>query len=125
MPIVSPSVCIEHMLLQISCQYETQCAPHSLSQLSSLLFFFSSLLACDMCWACAPKSRCHGSYMMSFSCYRTRSSSEGPAGVYLCLAHFEALDPPSCLPFGAHCVMEEVTGRAASQAAPPSPLHSY
>lgn len=27
------------------------------------------------------------------------------------LAHFEALDPLSCLPFGDHCVMEEVMAR--------------
>lgn len=27
------------------------------------------------------------------------------------LAHFEALDPPSCLPFGDHRVTEEVIAR--------------
>lgn len=87
-------------------------------------FLFFLLLAtwCDMCWACAPKPRCHGSYMMAFSCYKTRSSSKRPVGFYLCLAYFEALDPPSCLPFGAHCVTEEVTERAVSLAALPPPF---
>lgn len=51
---------------------------------------------------------------MAFSCYNTHLSSMKPVGLNLCLAHFEALDPPLCLPFGAHCVMEEVTGRTAS-----------
>lgn len=88
-------------------------------------FFPSSATRCDMCWACAPKPRCHGSYMTAFSCYKTRSSSKGGLlGFYLCLAYFEALDPLSCLPFGAHCVMEEVTERAASLAALPPPIHS-
>lgn len=46
-----------------------------------------------------------------------------PRGL-LGLAYFEALDPPSCLAFGAHCVMGEVTGRVTSLAALPAPIHS-
>lgn len=38
----------------------------------------------------------------------------GPVGFFFfisALAHFEALDPPSCLPFGDHRVTEEVIAR--------------
>lgn len=100
-----------------------QCYFHNM-KLSSWTFPPPLATWCDMCWACAPKPRCHGSYMMAFSCYKTCSSSKGPVGFYLCLAYFEALDPPSCLPFGAHCVMEGVTERAVSLAVLPPPIHS-
>lgn len=62
---------------------------------------------------------------MAFSSNATRSSSEGPVGFYLCLAYFEALDPLSCLPFEAHYVKQEVTGRAVSLAAFPPAIHSF
>lgn len=52
----------------------------------SFLFFPPRATWCDMCWACAPKPRCHGSYTMAFSCYKTRSSSKGPVGFFLSLA---------------------------------------
>lgn len=62
--------------------------------------------------ACVVKPRYHGSSIMAF--FFLRSSSKGPVG-FLSLPQlstcFEALDPPSCLPFGAHCVMEGVTER--------------
>lgn len=77
-----------------------------------------------MCCASAPEPRCHGSYMMVLSRYKARSSSKGPVGFYLGLVYFEALDPCSCLPFGAHCVMEEVTERAVRRVALPPQMHS-
>lgn len=60
--------------------------------------------------ACVVKSRCHGSSIMGFF-----PCVHHPRGLFLSLPQlstcFEALDPPSCLPFGAHCVMEGVTER--------------
>lgn len=82
------------------------------------VFFSSPFLSLLRDVTCAPKPRCHASYMMAFSCYKTRLSSKGACWV---LTYFEALDPPSCLPFGAHCVMDGVTGRAASAHTPPRP----
>lgn len=83
-----------------------------------------------MCWASAPKPGCRGSYttddfFLLFSAFIVRGGGggggggEGPVGIFFffflffvsALAHFEALDPPSCLPFGDHRVTEEVTAR--------------
>lgn len=81
-----------------------------------------------MCWASAPKPGCRGSYttadfFLLFSAFIVRGEGEGEAEGLLvfsfsfffffisALAHFEALDPPSCLPFGDHRVTEEVTAR--------------
>lgn len=61
----------------------------------------------------------HGSFFLLFSAFIVRGEGGGPVGIFFfffffyisALAHFEALDPPSCLPFGDHRVTEEVTAR--------------